>query len=211
MATLLTKKIVDGHSVGYNTATADTAITAVIPPKKFHLKSVAGALVGPSGNLCKTVLQKAVYTAAGTAHSLLALRCLNRTYLTAAAAAGQANIVVAADPGVGTVAGAIASGDYVLIQKSDGTWHLGVANAGISTLTITLNANVPTGGFAAGAEVYFFGATTDSHVVPFRGTASATSTYEGDNLLTSDGPILLYSANATAAGILQQASAVYTR
>jgi hypothetical protein len=178
-------------NLGAKTATAGTEITQLIAPR----------------NRAYTRVTTASYRAAGTAHTLTALRTLNQTVLSAAAAAGQAVISLAADPG------SIAANDFVAILKPDGTYHLGKVSS-VSTLDVTLTANVPTGGFAAGAKVFFFGAIGDGHP-QFAGTATTLETYQDTTagIVASNNveePILLHSGNATAAGVLERVSGVYT-
>lgn len=153
------------------------------------------------------------YTAAGTAHTVVIMRPYAKTTLSAAAAAGQAVINITADSGV-TPPGAIAANDYLVIEKPDGTFFTGLVSS-VATLAITLTANVPTGGLSSGATVWFMGAPGDHTDAQYSGTASTTVTYSDDcgsvrGTINKYEPMLVYSANGTAAGTLQQVSGVYS-
>lgn len=155
-----------------------------------------------------THLSSLKYLAAGTAHTITVMRPLGRTTLSAAADANQAVINLTADPG------SIAGNDYVVIAKPDGTFHTGVVSS-VNSLAVTLTANVPTGGFANGAIVWFMGVAGDHTNSQFDGTAS-TLVSHGDGISSLFGtlddyaPMIVYSNNATAAGTLQQVSGFYS-
>lgn len=187
-------------TVGYGavTQTAGTVITRTVPPARnayTHITCVK-------------------YTAAGTAHTVTVMRPYGKTTLSSAALAAQAVINLTADSGV-TPPGAIAANDYLVIEKPDGTYHTAVVSS-VAALAITLTANVPTGGFASGATVWFMGAPADHVDALFSGIASATTTYSEDvgsirATLNKYEPMIVHSNNATAAGTLQQVSAAYSR
>ena len=201
------------------TAAAGTAITSLVPP--------AGGL--------KTKVTLFKYTPVTTAQSLAFMRVLGATKLSAAAAAAATTVVLARDPGayaanatadgqpVPSVANnLIASGDYLAIQKPDGTYYLVVAG------TCTVNADgtvtvasmtVPTGGLVAGAIVYWFGVaadtdprTNEAHPAWNSGTAAITYGDGSYTVVESNRvaePVLFYSPNATNAGTLNLISVTY--
>lgn len=117
----------------------------------------------------------------------------------------------------------IASGDFLAIQMASGFFNLATVSAASTAVsgqcTVTVGA-APTGGYPAGADVYFFGTTTDTHPITgeahpaFSGAASATTTLDnyGGEVAASfgvDEPLLFHSNNATATGVLESISGVY--
>lgn len=118
---------------------------------------------------------------------------------------------------------AIAASDYVAFQLKDGNWHVSLITS-VSSLNLTITTALPNitgGGAESGTILYFFGASGDSN--PRTGTtAPALTSGAGTSRvqLLSPGqggfatfnfgdPFLFYSANATAAGILN-ASGYYS-
>ena len=180
-------------SYGKVTQTADTVITRTIPPSYNAF----------------THITNLKYTAAGTAHTVTVMRPLAApTTLTSAAAASQAVINVAA------LAGSLAANDYLVIEKPDGTYHTGIVSS-VSTLAVTLTANVPSGGFASGAKVWNLGVAADHTNLVFNGIASATTTYNDyvssvAATVFKEQPMIVYSNNATAAGTLENVSGGYS-
>lgn len=118
----------------------------------------------------------------------------------------------------------IAANDFIAIETAQkGVFNLAtvsaVATAANGQVTCTVGA-APTGGYPAGADVYFFGITTDSHPITgeahsaFSGTASATTTVDGNggeiaSAYGIDEPLLFHSDNATATGVLELITGVY--
>lgn len=118
--------------------------------------------------------------AGATLQTLTILREMGRTSFTALAAAGQAVVNIAADPGVysagykqtptqtlygfpnapRTADNPIAAGDFVAYRCADGTYVLDTV-ASVSALAITLTTNLPTGGVLAGAPFWWFGLPAD--------------------------------------------------
>lgn len=192
---------------GKLTQNSGTKIDQLVPPKRNK----------------KTKVTRMQVTVGATAHTLTALRPLATTTLSAAALASQAVIALTADPGdyTGKSTGdnLIAANDYVVVEKPDGTFHLGVVSS-VSTLDITLTANVPTGGFSSGAKVWFFGVaadtdpnTAEAHPV-FTLPASGVTTLEAAEgslveTLHSYEPIILQINNATNASVFENCSGVY--
>lgn len=186
-------------SFGKLSQTAGTAIVRTIPPMRNMFTHLAGFR----------------YTAQGTAHVVTVMRPFGSSTLSAAAASGQAVVNITADAQAGTGGGALAANDYVVIEKPDGTYHTGVVSS-VSTLAVTLTANVPAGGFSSGAVIWFFGVAADHTDAQFNGYASATTPY-ADRIGGVRGttkkyePLIIYSPNATAAGTLESASVVYAK
>lgn len=219
---------------GRVTQVADTVITRLIPPERGLF----------------TTLADIWYICGGTAHALTVMRPLGKTYTTAAAAAAQAVINVARNPGtyshfgtISTADNALAANDYCVYQTADGQYVVDTV-ASVSSLAITMTGNVPTAGVLAGAPFWFFGLTTDlnpanntAHPV-FTLTASATTKLgsdPGDTLVGALGsiapppetrkltsttygrwplngreePLIIHSNNATAAGTIERAIALY--
>lgn len=119
----------------------------------------------------------------------------------------------------------IASGDFLAIQTANPSFFfLGLvsgspATASNGNVTVTATA-APVGGAPAGAEVYFFGTTTDTHPLTgeahpqYSGTASVTTTIDGNggevmSAFGTDEPILFHSDNSTATGVLELITGVY--
>lgn len=197
-----------GHHASNLTATAGTEITCLIPPKVRAYSR----------------LTRVLYRCGSTAHTITAAKALASTTLSAAAAGSQAVINITADSGV-TPPGAIAAGDFVCVQLDSGQYHLGKVSS-VSTLAITLTANLPSAA-AAGSKVWFLGAVGDhtssqtaNKPNPIKGsqfpcTASVLNDW-GDyasgicQTLNQEEPLLVHSNNATAAGTFEQVSAAYT-
>lgn len=154
------------------------------------------------------------YTAGGTAHSLYVMRPLGRTSCSADAAASQAVINLAADPG--PTGNLLAANDFLVILGDDAVPIVRKVSS-ITGLAVTVDSN-----FAAkvskGAAIWNYGVVGDTD--PVTGAphliwssllaASATTTFTGTtsnngatcvaSTLSVDQPLLLQSNNATAAG-----------
>lgn len=185
----------------HHTETAATPIVELIQPKE---------------NL-KPRLTSLVYTPAGTAHDLIFMKALEQVLTTAPAAAAATTVVL----DIATFCGqTIASGDYVVIEHADGTYGHYLVSA-LSTLTITINALAKA--VNAGAKVFIMGAPADTYHLTFKFGASARLEQADylsglaecgydDGVYDRDGagdPALIYSANGTAAGILNRAAGRY--
>ena len=164
-----------------------------------------------------TVLAGFSWKAAGTAHTGTAMKSASRSTVTDAVAAAGTEVTSAAQltDGAGNN---IASGDTIAVQLSDGTWHTTTVNGAPSGLTLTMADAVPAGkSIAAGAAIACYGVAGDAmHAkhrfalyasattsVPRAGVAVRAGSYVGE-------PIVLEIDNATAAGLLEEASWVYT-
>ncbi len=182
---------------GVKTATAGTAITELVRARRG----------------LTAVVNRLVYTPGANTHLLTIMQTLSYTTLKAAAAAAQLVVTTTVDPGTATVAGAMAANDFLVIEKPDGSQHLGkiasvAAPGSDGSVAVTLTANVPTGGFNVGAKVYFLGAPGDGHQTYSLATG-ATRT-KGDSvlgLLSANGPsvpMLIHIDNVTAAGTIDE-------
>jgi len=229
------------------TANADTAFKLLIPPfpqvqgappQLYGMAAGTGSAKKPNwwGPGVNSRITTLIYSNGATAHALFVMRPLNFAYLTAAAAAGQAVVNVDYNPGnyssayryavpnsttsIRTANNLLAANDHVAYQVADGTWVADTV-ASLSTLAITLTANIPTGGIAEGAPLFFFGLSTDTDPAtalpqPFITVpASQTQKVYQDVLagllgtLHPGDPLLIYSGNATAAGTLGLAAGMY--
>ncbi len=210
-------------SYGRLTQNAGTAIVRLVEPR-------VGAF---------THVSKVWYEAAATAHYMAVMRPLNRTTVASAASASQAVINITADPGdystaksggtVRTSDNAIAANDYCVYQAADGTYVMDTV-ASVATLAITMTTNVPTGGVSAGAPFWFFGIHSDTNPndatahAKFTLPASTTTYLESDSagigfigtfsgilpaMTGTNEPVVLYIDNATNAGTLHCATAIY--
>lgn len=143
--------VVGKRSYGKLTQNAGTVITRLVEPMRGALTRITAA---------QTIT-------GATAHLLTLMRPLNRTYFTADAAASQAVVNIAADPGdypTGCRTGdnVIAGSDFVVYECADGTYALDTVSS-VATLAITLTNNVPTGGVKKGGFFWFYGIVTDTN------------------------------------------------
>lgn len=202
-----------GHkSYGRITQSAGTKIVRVVEPS-------SGAF---------TVLTYLEVTVGATAHTLTVMKPLGVTTLSAAAAAAQAVINLTADPGdytgVQTADNGIAANDRLIIELPDGTFHQDIVSS-VATLAITMTNNIPTGGAAAGAKVWFYGVEANSS--PFDALAHAVYTLPangtkifggspGDSIAgwfgsnAREEPLLLIIDNATNASVLERVQVAYS-
>lgn len=186
----------------HQTQTAATPIIQLIPP-----------LTGR-----KVRITSLVYTAAGTVHDLILMRAGNQVLTTAAAAAAATTLVLDSASFVGQT---IASGDYLVVEHSDGTFGYYLAS-GLASLTVTINAL--TKAVSAGAKVWIMGSISEawhstlksiaSTRIEFRDPSSgiAESGWEDGTSYSRGGdgdPMMIYSANGTAAGTLNCGAANY--
>lgn len=195
-------------------------------PQAFHFYHNTQAfgtpivqLIPPDTDSNITRLTSLVYTAAGTVHDLLIMRALNQVLTTAAAAAAATTVVLDSASFVGQT---IASGDYLVIEHADGTFGAYLVS-GLSTLTVTINAL--TKAVNSGDRVWIMGAPADtSYHSTLKSIASTRleftdaaaglgqSGFADGTSYARDGrgdPLIVYSANGTAAGIINRGSALY--
>lgn len=195
----------------HNTAAANTAFFEIAPPvadKRVRLTSL-------------------VYTAAGTVHDLVLMKALAKVAVTTAAAAAATSLILndASFPSnTGTGTQNLASGDYVIVQHADGTYGAYLVSA-LATLTITINALAKA--VNAEAPLWIMGSPTAETLfhLTFKSIASTRVEFNsafvglfesgfklGTTIFERDGlndPIMFYSANGTAAGILNWGSGYY--
>lgn len=202
-------------SHGRATASANTVINVLVPPR----------------NNKKTKLDKYVVTTGATAHTLTILRPLNRVKLALAAAASQAVIVLAADPGIylGKVVAnnLITTNDWLVLQLPDGTYSIvrvhsstaPVTNAD-GTVNVTLTANLGVLGAKQFALCWFMGIITDTDpqtgeahpIFTLKASGTNSDTGNGGSLcesLRQFDPLILQIDNATNASTLENASGLY--
>ena len=205
---------------GKQTQTAGTEILEFIPPKPTRRPKIT----------------RIDYTNLGTAHTGTVMGALGKTKTVGVQVAGAVSLVLARDPGkyatnfaadgrgVPSVAdNLIAANDFVAVRKPDGTWLVAKPSAASTnadgTVTLTVSA-LPTGGIAAGADVWFFGINTDTNpntnkaheVFPF--PASVQQVYGGSDAPIAEAwglgePLLFHDGNATNAGTLNEIQGVY--
>src|SRR4051812_4103449 len=100
-------KALGSHQIAKQTATADTVITALIPPRRN----------------CKTRITSILYQCAGTAHTITLLKALGSSTLTADVAASGTSITLAAAPVTSDAAsGVLANSDWVAIELDNGNY-----------------------------------------------------------------------------------------
>lgn len=198
-----------GHHASKLTATAGTAITGLIPPRR-----------GAFTRLCRILFRPGA-----TAHTVTMLKALGQTTLAVAAAASATSITISADPGTGSPSGNLANSDWICVELDDGSFFLSAISS-LSTLTMTVGA-LPAAA-AAGNRVWTFGvpgdhASSQTTAKPnpitgssFLSTASVMNDW-GDagagicQSLNQDEPMMVHSNNATNAGTIEQVSAAYTQ
>jgi hypothetical protein len=203
---------------GTTTASANTAIVALIEPMRNAY----------------TVLTGFSLTCGNTAHTLTVMRPLGSSTIATSVAAAGTNCVLATNPGTYVAKSqsnnVIASQDWFVIQLDDGTFYMPVAkasntgsNTSVSSLTLTTAAFPQSA--AAGNKVWWFGVHGDVNVADnmahpsFVGTAN-TAVVLGNaqahniaGLVATAGkfePMILHVGNATNAGTIDWATAIYT-
>lgn len=184
---------------GYHTESAGTVIQSNIP--------------GQSGR--RIGLIELLYTAAATAHTASLMYAPDlagcRTTASAAAASGQAVLNVTDAP-TDPAGNAVASGDHIAYQLSDGTWEFNTV-ASLAVKAITLTNNIGTPGVAIGGLVRIFGVVADGAIINFAMAAAATTEYGAGKLVAAmpivGDPAILQVNNVTNAGFLLNALFVY--
>lgn len=216
-------------SVSRKTATANTAITAIVPP--------AGRR--------KTKVTACTYSIQTQAHSITFMTPLDKVTLKAAVAANGTTLLLSRMPGaysqnaaadgfsVPSVANNnIASGDYIIYQLPDGNYELNTAgNSTLNangTVTMTdLGTAASAGGIANNTVVWYMGVVGDTnpntgvaHPQYYSSSANNTTRTLPDANATSPvlaetarqrEPILIVSNNTNSAGTLEGASGIYGR
>lgn len=165
-----------------------------------------------------TRLMKFSYTAGATAHDVTVLRPIGKTTLTAAVTAGDATVYIAANPGPS--GNALAANDFIALRNLSGNQEAAKVSS-ISGLTVILTAGTVFA-YEAGSACWDFGIITDTdpntglaHPI-FAGAATATiapADVTGAGIVETwnkDEPLLIYSGNATNAGVLDYEQHLYT-
>jgi hypothetical protein len=196
-----------GNGDGNKTATAGTVINYLIPP---NVRGFAR-------------LTTLAYKDAGTAHTLTILRPLAKTATVGSAAAAQANIVLASNPGTSfPTADAIAGGDWLAITETDGVTRVYQVSSVTSLTQVTLSSNL-VAGTVNNSPVWWFGVAGDVDQLHTGSTHPQWNSNANSSLftltesnsgivagLTKGDPLLFQSNNITAAGNLQQIAWSYT-
>lgn len=194
-------------NTGAVTATAGTAFYGAIPPK-------AGAY---------SRVLRCTYLSGGTVHTLQFLRSQGQTVTTAGTASNGttltlASITLAKDQHGVSLAEDLAANDYVVVQHTDGSWGAYKISS-VSGLVITINnlaKAVDSGAVVHG--MYEISRTTGHPSIQLLTVASTAYTFETvdpvGGIASSAGtnePLMYYSNNATAAGFINQLTAIYSR
>jgi len=196
--------------LGYKTATAATIIQQNVPPIGVGYRSV---------------LLRAVYTAAATAHTLSMLYPAtsagghapaaatllgSKNTASAAAAAAQAVVNVTNTP-LDPAGNAAAANDVVAYQVADGTWEFNTI-ASVATKAITLTTNLAKAMLILG-KFRILGILADGYNMQLPCGANATTEWEDENgvLMHPDmnEPCVIQGSNGTNAGFLLQANIAY--
>jgi hypothetical protein len=213
--------LASGYKTYLNKAgTANTAFAALVEPMRG----------------CAAYIARLQVNTGNTAAVFTIMRPLNLATVTAAVAANTAAAVVtlAADPGVYSAKGtfqtadnAIAPGDYVAFQISDGTYLFDVANTNTAGTSLVLTTTLPaTCGIAVGAPVWFYGISTDKnpadgqpHPVFLATTVNTAQQLLGGQSGDAESlgvgsfghyePLIVYTPNTTGNSTINQISAVY--
>jgi hypothetical protein len=223
-----------GLDVARNTVAFGTAFTSLIRPYSGDSPLPQGKRDSHYAHVTKVC-----YTTAGTAHLIQILRPFNLTTFAANAAGAQKVVKLVADPGLYATGGlqypllttvprvadnAIAAGAYCIYQAADGTWVVDTANSSWSAQTVTMSTNLPTGGVTAGGLFYFFGNTVATDLDPSTGylqpqtliaASQVRDTTWSDpqapvvSALHAGDPLLFYSPNPSATGLLEYISGYY--
>jgi hypothetical protein len=157
-----------GFHLGGHTSPPDTPITCLCPP---YLRG-------------HTRLTSLAYDTGGAQHTLTILKTLGTTTLSASAAANATSLTLTADPGTGTVAGAMAAVDYLCVQLDDDTFAVARIVA-VSSLVVTISPMLPAAA-TSGNYVWFFGQPLDH-----AGNQTRSSPTIGVRLLADSAPPML--------------------
>jgi hypothetical protein len=194
------------QSFGKTTAAGGTAFTKLITPRPKLVPKISFLR----------------YLTPAVQHTITIMSPYARTTVTTAAVATGTSLILAADVATATLAGVFAQNDYVAIEHTDGTIEvqkLGATPWDGTTKTLTVSSLAAAVG--VGKKVWFFGAVGDAqHVILYPGPipASGTALIEYKDYVGGIGPyvapgdpLLIHSDNATTAGFLELADAVYCK
>jgi hypothetical protein len=164
------------------------------------------SLIQPRVN-SRIAVVRATFTVDSTGHTLVVMRPIGEELVFADgdANSGQKVLDIDEDPG------SIASGDYCVVELSDGTYQLNEVDS-VSSLEITFIDNFDED-VKDGARVFFLGAPSDDHEKAELGSSSEV-TFEsvyGYFIGSEIGyPVVFYVANATDASKLEGGTVVYS-
>lgn len=183
---------------GYKTESAATAITHNIPARSGERVSVRAF----------------AFTCGGTACNAYFMTPLGQSTISSAIASGATTgFAAAAEPQ--TSSNALASSDYIAIQKSNGEWYFGVVATGTYTGFSVSTAAASPGAISAGAIIYGFGVAADTghYSVLLTVSVQTARNIEGGGLLYGSGknePMIVYHENdAAAAGSIDYVTVDY--
>lgn len=201
------------------TQTAGTAIVDIFQ-----------ARCGPTARMKVTNLQ---FECGGTANTIILMPTISVVKTYAAAAAAATSLVLEKDPGAYATNfpatrpplvsdNLIAANDYISIKTPGGEWTnpmvVSAASTDATTGRVTLTVPALAVAIPAGTKVAFFGISTDLSPTTgkapaiYQGVASTNTEFGNPARVLfqadlCDTPIMVYSANATAACILHSGSA----
>ena len=181
-------------SVGYDTESAATAITADIQGKPGK----------------RIAIRAAAFTCGATATTVYFMQALGSGTTSASAASGASQIVLTAE--IGNSGNSVAANDILVIVQDNGTYLFSKCRS-VATLTMDL-CTVLTGAAAAGATVYDLGVAADEGHLQYKLTASSQTARALDGgFLYGDAkgyPMRVYHANdAAAAGSIDYVTVDY--
>jgi hypothetical protein len=212
-----------GFQISSTTQTAGTAITAIIPGKRNYI----------------TRLTELIYTSGTTQHTLIVMRPIATTTLASAAAAGASTLTLTAVDSGKTSAGVaenLAASDWLAWEQDDGTVDYDVISSiNTTTKVVTLTGTNAVAAAAASRVWLFYEPARPVHFAFTPQVALATyytayttrfgnevggvaeskiqqwqDPYNYNNSNVSRYcPLLIYCANATAAGRLVAANGYY--
>lgn len=183
-----------GDSWGTTTASADTAIAVVAPPREGRF----------------TKIKRVLYENGATVHTLTCMVSQKEVAVVTEAAAGQAvvkfsNIPTLLDSAI------FAAGDFFVVQDELGIFGAYIVTS-ISSNSVTITASVGSAGASgftnkilADSPVWIVGAPADHPKRQYRMKASGDTEYF--DLATSPNvnqPIVVHSNNITAQGYIKQ-------
>jgi len=229
--------LLDSYSIPRQTQTADTAIVATVPPRggkrtKLFFIQYTSAGTQHTITIMRELGRAKLTAAAAAAATTFILDQDPGKYSTSREFGGLTGAPVSgvAGPRQVTPSAAdnnIAASDYIVVQMADGTfWTTTVSSCTTNadgTVTVTVSA-IPGAGINKGATVWFMGvaADTDPHFNAanpvLKPTTSATTPYPaaaagGGSVVAQsfhmNSPIIVYSDNPTAAGVLDYGTAGY--
>jgi hypothetical protein len=220
---------VPGHSMwgdGKITQNAGTVIVRLVPPREksyTRLTSVwyTAGTTAHTLTVMRPLGKTYASSAAAAAQAVINIEANPGTY----SAYGTIN----------TANNGIAANDYCVYQTADGNYVVDTVSS-VSTLAITMATNVPTATVLKGAPFWFFGVIGDTNpnnntVHPQYTLPASTTTYLGSDpgeaifgfvgtipglevaswpLDGMNEPMIIHSGNATAAGTIEKATAIYS-